>query len=137
MSRRNLPIAFYLLLVFVSGAVVGALGYRTYNPPTAKTVSAPQSQSEFRKQYLEESRVRLNLTPDQVNKLAAILDDTENRWAQTREGANQQIRQIREEHFAKVRMILTPEQLPKYEALRQERMARSKQQQDQQKQQQR
>ena len=36
MTRKNLPIAFYLLLVFVSGAVVGALGYRTYNPPTAR-----------------------------------------------------------------------------------------------------
>lgn len=125
MTRK---IILYFLLVFASGAVVGALGYRTYNPPTARTVNAPPSQSEFRKQYLEESRTRLNLTPDQVTKLAAILDDTENRWAQTREQANQEIRQIREEHFARVRMILTPEQLPKYEALRQERMARSKQQ---------
>ena len=137
MTRKSLPIAFYLLLVFVSGAVVGALGYRTYNPPTARTVSAPQSQSEFRKQYLDESRTRLNLTPDQVTKLAAILDDTENRWARSREQANEEIRQIRDEHFERVRMILTPEQLPKYEVLRKERMARTKQQQDQQKQQQR
>jgi hypothetical protein len=137
MTRKSLPIAFYLLLVFVSGAVVGALGYRTYNPPTARTVSAPQSQSEFRKQYLEESRTRLNLTPDQVTKLATILDDTENRWARSREQANEEIRQIRDEHFERVRMILTPEQLPKYEVLRKERMARTKQQQDQQKQQQR
>lgn len=124
MSRKNLPIAFYLLLVFISGGVVGALGYRTYNPPTARTVSAPPSQSEFRKQYLDESKQRLALTDDQMAKLAAILDDTEARWAQVREQANQQIRQIRDEHFAKVRMILTPEQLPKYEKLRLERMAR-------------
>jgi hypothetical protein len=39
MTRKNLPIALYLLLVFGSGAVVGALGYRTYNPPTARSGS--------------------------------------------------------------------------------------------------
>lgn len=133
MTRKNLPIAFYLLLVFISGGVVGALGYRTYNPPTARSVSAPQSQSEFRKSYLEESRQRLNLTDDQMAKLGAILDDTEARWAQVRERANHEIRQIREEHFAKVRMILTPEQLPKYEKLRMERMARGAKDQQQQK----
>ena len=132
MTRK---IVLYFLLVFLSGAVVGGLGYRAYNPPTARGTNASQSQSEFRKQYLDESKARLDLTPDQVTKLAAILDDTEARWAQTREQANEQIRQIRDEHFAKVRMILTPEQLPKYEVLRKERMARSKQQQDQQNQQ--
>ena len=41
MTRKNLPIAFYLLLVFVSGSVVGALGYRTYNPPTARGSASP------------------------------------------------------------------------------------------------
>ncbi len=134
MTRKSLPIAFYLLLVFVSGAVVGALGYRTYNPPTARTVSTPPSQSEFRRHYIDESRTRLGLTDDQVAKLSAILDDTETRWAQTREQANQEIRKIREEHFARVRLILTPEQLPKYEALRKERLAKAKQQDQQNKQ---
>lgn len=134
MTPKNLPIAFYLLLVFVSGGVVGALGYRTYNPPTARTVNAPESQSEFRRHYIDESRIRLGLTDDQVTKLTAILDDTEARWAQAREQENQEIRQIREEHFAKVRLILTPEQLPKYEQLRLERLAKGKKQEQQNKQ---
>lgn len=134
MTRKNLPIAFYLLLVFASGSVVGALGYRTYNPPTARTVNAPPSQSEFRRHYIDESRTRLALTDDQVMKLGAILDDTEARWAQAREEENKEIRQIRDEHFARVRLILTPEQLPKYEALRKERLAKGKQQEQQNKQ---
>jgi Spy/CpxP family protein refolding chaperone len=131
MTRKNLPIALYLLLVFVSGGVVGALGYRTYNPPTARSVSAPPSASEFRRQYLAESKQRLNLTDDQMAKLTAILDDTDARFHDARERSNQEIRQIREEHFAKVRMILTPDQVVKYEALRKERLAKA--QQDQQK----
>jgi len=127
MTRKNLPIAFYLLLVFVSGSVVGALGYRTYNPPTARGSVAP-SPSEYRRNYIDESRTRLNLTDDQVTKLTAILDQTEARFREARENENKAITQIRDEHVERVRTILTPEQLPKYEKLHQEREDRAKQQ---------
>jgi Spy/CpxP family protein refolding chaperone len=125
MTRKNLPIAFYLLLVFVSGSVVGALGYRTYNPPTARGSASP-SPSEWRQNYIDESRSRLSLTDDQVAKLTAILDQTDARFREVHENANQLIRQIKEEHMARVRMILTPEQLPKYDQLHAEREARDK-----------
>jgi hypothetical protein len=88
MTRKNLPIALYLLLVFGSGAVVGALGYRTYNPPTARSGSAPPSPSEFRRQYMEESKARLNLTDDQMEKMGAILDQTDARFREIREHDN-------------------------------------------------
>jgi Spy/CpxP family protein refolding chaperone len=128
MTRKSLPIAFYLLLVFVSGSVVGALGYRTYNPPTARTVNTPAPATDWRKQYMEESKARLDLTADQVTKLRAIMDDTDARFHQARERENQEIREIRDEHIARVRMLMTPEQLPKYEKLHAEREARAKQQ---------
>jgi len=124
MTRK---LILYLFLVFVSGAVVGALGYRTYNPPVARTLNAPPTPDEYKKQYMEESKARLDLTPDQVQKLSAILDDTETRFRQARERENQEIGQIRDEHIAKVKMMLTPEQLPKYEKLHAEREARAKQ----------
>jgi hypothetical protein len=125
MTRKNLPIAFYLLLVFLSGSVVGALGYRTYNPPTARGSAAP-SPSEWRRNYIDESRSRLGLSEDQVAQLTAILDQTEARFRVARERGNQEIGQIREEHFERVRTILTPEQAPKYEQLHKEREAKSK-----------
>lgn len=124
MTRK---LILYLLLVFASGAVVGALGYRTYNPPIARTINAPPPRDAYKKQYMEESKARLDLTEDQVQKLSAILDDTEARFRQARERENQEIRQIRDEHIAKVKMMLTPEQLPKYEQLHAEREARAKQ----------
>ena len=124
MTRKSLPIAFYLLLVFVSGSVVGALGYRTYNPPTARTVSAP---NEWKQRYIEETKSRLSLTDDQVEKLKGMLDQTEVRFRQARERENQEIRQIGEEHYMRVRTILSDEQIPKYEKLHAEREAKAKQ----------
>src|ERR1700733_13399992 len=128
MTRKNLPISFYLLLVFVSRSVVGALGYRTYNPPTARSVSAPPSPSEWRRNYIEESKTRLSLTDDQVEKLTAILDQTDARFREVRQHENELIGQIREEHVQRVQTILTPDQLPKYEKLHVEREAKAKQQ---------
>jgi hypothetical protein len=133
MTRKNLPIALYMLLVFGSGALVGGLAYRTYNPPTARSVSAPQrpSPSEWRRQYIDESRSRLSLTDDQVQKLIVILDQTDARFREIREHDNELIRQIRDEHVAHVRTILTSEQIPKYEKLHAEREAKAKEQQEQ------
>jgi hypothetical protein len=128
MTRKSLPIAFYLLLVFVSGGVVGALGYRTYNPPIARTVNTLPPPSAWRQQYMEESKARLNLSAEQVVKLIAIMDDTDARFRQARERENEEIRQIRDEHVARVRALLTDEQRPKYEKLHAEREQRSKQQ---------
>jgi hypothetical protein len=130
MTRKNIPIALYMLLVFGSGAVVGGLGYRTYNPPTARGVglNPPPPPSEWRRQYIDESRSRLDLTDDQVQKLTAILDQTDARFREIREHDNELIRQIREEHVERVRTILTAEQIPKYEKLHAEREAKAKEQ---------
>jgi Spy/CpxP family protein refolding chaperone len=124
MTRK---IILYFLLVFVSGSVVGALGYRTYNPPTARSINTPPPPGDWRKQYREESKARLDLTADQVTALEAIMDDTEARFREARERENLEIRQIRDEHIAKVRKMLSPEQLPKYVQLHAEREAKAKQ----------
>ena len=125
MTRK---IILYFLLVFASGAMVGALGYRTYNPPIARTLNAPPPRGDWRKPYMDESKARLDLTPDQVTELKAILDDTDAKFHEAREHENQEIGEIRDEHIAKIRKMLTAEQLPKYEKLHAEREAKAKQQ---------
>src|ERR1700682_884571 len=127
MKHWKLPIALYLFFVFVSGAVVGALGYRTYNPPSARGVGPRRGTEQFRRQYLDEMQTRLNLNPDQMRKLEVILTHTDERFDDARAQHNQMIRQLREDHVASVHEILTPEQLPKYEQLRTEREHRAKQ----------
>jgi Spy/CpxP family protein refolding chaperone len=129
MTRRNLQIVFYFLLVFLSGSLVGALGYRTYNPPAARGSNAPPSPGEWRRQYMEESKVRLGLTDDQMAKLNAIMDQTDARFREQHVHENEMVNEIRQDHIARVRSILTPDQLPKYEQLHDERVARQQQEQ--------
>jgi len=125
MKRWNLPIALYLFLVFVSGAVVGALGYRTYKPPVASS-NAP-SPEEARRQYLHEMKTRAGLSDDQLQQVNVIMDETRSRFHDARDKHNQIVKEIGEQQRAKVRAILTVEQLPKVEQLWQERDLRAKQ----------
>jgi hypothetical protein len=125
MKFWNIPIAVYLFLVFVSGGVVGALGYRMYSPPAAH--SEPHVSPEvWRKQYLDELKTRVNLTPDQIQKMNSIMDDTDASFTEARNQHHQEIEKIKEDHRAKLRAILTPDQLPKYDQFRAERDARMK-----------
>jgi hypothetical protein len=126
MKRWNPPIALYLFLVFISGAVVGALGYRTYKPPTASS-NARVSPEEFRRLYLEEIKARVSLSDEQLQKVEASLEETRTRFHDARDKHNQIVKQIGEEQRAKMRAILAPEQLPKAEQFWQDRDQRNKQ----------
>lgn len=126
MKRWNLPIALYLFLVFVSGAVVGALGYRTYKPPTASS-NSPVTPEDARRKYIQEMQTRANLTDDQLQQVNAILDQTRARFHEARDKHNQIVKEIGEQQRAKVRAILTADQLPKVEQLWQERDLRAQQ----------
>lgn len=126
MKRWNPPIALYLLLVFISGAVVGALGYRTYKPPSASS-NARVSPEEFRHQYLQEIKTRVNLSDDQLEKVNTILDETRTRFHDARDKHNDIVKQIGEEQRAKMKAILSPDQIPKAEQFWQDRDQRQKQ----------
>jgi hypothetical protein len=126
MKRWNPPIALYLFLVFISGAVVGALGYRTYKPPSASS-NARVSPEEFRRQYLLEIKSRVNLNDDQLQKVNAILDETRTRFHDARDKHNEIVKQIGEEQRSKMKAILTSEQIPKAEQFWQDRDLRNKQ----------
>jgi len=127
MKRWKLPLALYLFVVFLSGAVVGALGYRTYNPPTA--AATPRNPEEFRKLYLKEAQERVGLTDEQLRNVNSLLDETRTRFHDARDKHNEIVKEIGEDYRNKVRAMLTPEQLPKYEQFWRERDQRQKQQQ--------
>ena len=132
MKRNTLSTALYILLVFLSGAVVGAFAHRLYMVSTV--VSAKPD--EVRHHILEEMRTRLSLSDDQVNQLNAIMDSTKARYhevkarwdEQSRQAAKPELKAITEDQAQKIRAILSEPQRVEYEKYRAERQKRRDQQ---------
>ncbi len=121
MKRPGLAAALYVVLVFLSGAVVGIFGDRLY---TVKVVNASVNvakPADYRKKYVEDMTRRLQLTQQQVNELGTILDDTRNKFHEEHDRSKQQLAQIHTEQVQKIHDILSPSQLPEYEKFRVER----------------
>ena len=120
MKRSGLAAALYVVLVFLSGAVVGIFGYRLY---TAKVVTAGAvaKPADFRKKYVEDITSRVHLSPEQVNQVGVILDDTRTRWNEEHDRSKQQLAQIHDDQVQKIHEILSPAQVPDYEKFRLER----------------
>jgi hypothetical protein len=114
----KLSVAFYLLLVFVSGVIVGGLAHRFFG---LREVRAERSRSgEWRKKYVEEMQSRLQLSGDQLQRLNGVLDATRNRHRQLRQKMKPEMTAIHKEHVDQVRAILTDVQLTEYEKIRKE-----------------
>ena len=73
MRRSNLALAFYLLLVFLSGVLAGGFSYRLYTLRASNPRAQPLRPEEFRHRYLMEMRTRLHLSDQQVTQLDSIM----------------------------------------------------------------
>ena len=125
--RRSLSVPLYVLMVFLSGVLVGGVGYRLI--AALPVVSAPSpaprpSKEEFRKKYIEEMRTRLHLTDDQIAKLRDSLNTTDQRFAEFDQRLKAERKTIFEEHVQRIRAFLDEQQRTEYEKLRQEREER-------------
>jgi len=119
-------IAFYLVLIFASGIVVGAFATHLYEAREVSAKAPKLTPEEWRKKYTTEMQTRLNLNPDQLTKLNQTMDETRGKVHAEHERHKQEMKSIHEEHMNRVRAMLTDQQRPEYEKLRQEREERSK-----------
>jgi len=126
MKRNQWTAALLAVLLFGCGILVGALGHRYY---AASTVSAKTAE-DFRHHYVSEMEARLKLTPAQLSQLEAILDDTKAKYKAIRDAYHPAMLKIKNEQIARVKSILTPEQIPAYEQLVAEREQRVRQQEE-------
>ncbi len=121
MRRSRLSTSLYLLLVFLSGSVVGVFGHRLY---MAKSVSAgplPRTPEQYKRKYLEEMRNRLKLDAGQVGQLSSIMDETRQRFREQHDRSKPELDQIQKEQHAKVNGLLTDGQRAEYEKMIAER----------------
>ena len=121
MKRPHLAVLIYVVLTFVSGVLVGAVGHKLYTARTAAERSGPRSPEDYRRRYLEEMRSRLKLNDSQMTQLNSILDATRERWRQLREKDRPEMKAIQDEQVERILAILDEPQRAEYEKMRQER----------------
>jgi hypothetical protein len=138
MPKSRLSAVLSLLLVFVSGGVLGAFTYRLYSlspVQSGKDAGAPPrklSPEEWRKKYLSDLTAAVKLDPQQIAALNGVLDRTRDeveklngkmkpehdavneKWHPDREA-------IHHHQVESIKSLLRPDQLPLFDAYRAER----------------
>jgi hypothetical protein len=132
MPKSRFSAVLYLLLVFVSGALVG--GFSTRFMTSAPVKAAPRSLEDWRKRYVNEMRDRVKLDEAQVKQLQTVLDDTKllfdqvrSRYKPSRDQERAAVLAIHNQQVEKVRALLRDDQRPVYEKFREERERRRQQ----------
>jgi hypothetical protein len=124
MPKQKLSAVLSLLVVFLSGSVLGAVAYRLYAVNTSPGVGAARKQSmtpeDFRKHMVEEYRTKVKMDDQQVAALQQILDETRAAGHKLRERMNAEGEAIQNTQVDKINAILHQDQLPLYAALRAE-----------------
>lgn len=125
MRRSKLATFGYLILVFLSGMLVGGFAYRLYSVKTVmSSTERPRSPDEYRNRYVREMTARLKLAPAQVQSLQQIMDETRDRFHAMRERFAPEMKVIEEEQRQKITTMLNGSQRAEYEKMRLERERR-------------
>jgi hypothetical protein len=146
MNRNKLAVLLPLILVFVSGGMLGAFAYRLYSVPTVQTTVGTggpppprPSPEEVRRKVVADMTSKIKLDAEQVKQLNAIMDETHTdfealrekykpEWDalnQKREALTEKQRPeqdaIRTHQTERIRAMLRGDQRPLYDAWRAER----------------
>ena len=108
--------ALWVGVVFLLGATLGGvLGYLfAHRPMSAANPSL--SEPERRAQKVHQLTDELSLTPQQAQQLDSILQQRHAESKAIHDQTDAQIDAVRQKGRAQLRAILTPDQLPKFEA---------------------
>jgi hypothetical protein len=116
MSQSKISAFLSLVLVFLSGGVLGACAYRLYMVNAIVTPASVQhrpSVEEFRKRYLADLQKYANLDGQQIAQVNQVLDEI---GTETK----QKMTAIHDEQIDRINAILSPEQRAAYKKMRDE-----------------
>jgi len=105
--------AILMLVVFVLGILLGGLGSHAWEEHMWGPSGPPRSSS---RQIISDLADELQLSADQRKELSAIVDDSKAQIRAAYAPADAQREQLRQQGSARIRAILTPDQLPKFDA---------------------
>lgn len=129
MPKSRLSAFVSLLLVFLSGALVGAFGHRLYMVSTVTAVRQPTPRltpEEARKRQIEDVKQKVGLDDRQIAEYNKILDSTTQQFFEMHDKMNAEARAIHDQQVAKVKAILRTDQMPQYDKWLSDREAERK-----------
>jgi hypothetical protein len=140
MLKPRLSVFLSLLFVFLSGTLVGSLGYRWYAvnnaPPDigrGRPKGPPPTQAEIdnhlaevKKRILADMVREVKVDPQQVVQISTIMDDVRTEFGAVHRDEQEKAKEIRQKQTERINEILRPDQRPLYEQWRAKRDAEHK-----------
>lgn len=114
-SWQNPRILVLLFLIFLCGALAGAITMRAGLQQRMRSGAIPYWRDAGQEFSYETLRKELNLTPDQSDRLKSVLDD----FVKYHDDLEAQIEDVRATGRNRIIQILTPEQRARFEQLSQ------------------
>jgi Spy/CpxP family protein refolding chaperone len=113
--------ALWIAAVFILGAALGGVsGYLFGHRASVAAAPAQMSEDAKRHQKVAQLTSALVLTTEQQTQIDAIFNETSGQFQSVRQEAHKQadaqIEVLRQRARDRIRAVLTPEQLPKFEA---------------------
>ena len=125
LTKTKSEAGFLVLVVFVLGVLVGGLGNHVWGQRVWGMRNGPPARVDTLKVFNQ----RLDLTPEQQAQVKAIAEETSAQWHQLYAPVDRKREEIRAEGRKRLRALMTPEQLPKFDQLLKDLDAQRQQQQ--------
>lgn len=126
MARPQLNAFISAVLLFVCGVAVGVSAQRYFQHASVRASNS----DDWRAKYVEEMRTRVHLDSRQLGQLELILDETRRQSRELHERNKPELLEIKQGQVARVKAILSADQIQLYEKLLAEREQRQKEQDD-------
>lgn len=105
-----------LILVFLLGALAGVAGTVWLGPHITARLQ-PHDPQKGKQEFLRHVRKELDLSPEQATQFNAIAEQTWSRWDALHQQMEPQFESIRMEGRAKLRALMNPEQVQKFDRM--------------------
>jgi hypothetical protein len=129
-GRTRHEAAVLVFVVFLLGVLFGGVGNHLWGQRVwgGRQEMAVRPGPPPRAQIINDFTRELQLTPDQQTQIGAIIDNTRVQVRALYQPLDAQHAEIRQQARARIRAVLTPEQLPKFDAFMQRIEQRKKDQ---------
>jgi Spy/CpxP family protein refolding chaperone len=107
--------AALVFCVFLTGAVVGGLAVHVFGDRVWSTRASDSSVQLTKHDLLQQLNQQLNLTDAQRGQIDAIMNGTLSEYDRILSPLSPQLQEVRQQGRQRIRAVLTPDQLPKFD----------------------